>query len=81
MVQIALYDDEKQPILPVDARLIGTITGIDPTGFGSEHARKIKIASRGYTGCMVIVFDNGNVRPDGIYKIYNVIIGPPDKGG
>ena len=76
---------DEQQNWPLTPELIGRIVGVEPVALDSEMIRDITrtlkvLRSRRYTGCLVLVFEDGKVRSDGL-KVDNVTIGPAEKAG
>lgn len=71
------YNDEpEQTQLPFTAEIIGKVVGSTPPVLNADRRRKVDYLAKNYTGCIVMVVNDGKIVKNGIYRVQQFIIGP-----
>jgi hypothetical protein len=69
-------NENEQESLPFTSEIIGTVTGSTPPVINADRRRKIDYLAKDYTGCIVLVVNDGRIVKNGIYRVEQFIIGP-----
>lgn len=71
-------NDDDEQMLPIDAEIIGKLTGYEPPVISTEHIKRIRrMAKRIHTGCIVLeIVDDKLICIDQMQKY---IIDPAEK--